>query len=98
MNKPTSWPKRLRRCIHLALQFLLEMPSDFSGINIVKKEYPLLQSWLLVNLGRFYFLSYLGWRECHVLKSSPDMIICRLICLRLDWLMHRSALYVNPCQ
>ncbi|GFW42020.1 hypothetical protein TNCV_1904781 [Trichonephila clavipes] len=52
--------------------------TDFSGINFVRKEYPLLQSWLLLNLGLLYsmakdvlnFLSYLGWREWHVLESS----------------------------
>ncbi|GFV88277.1 hypothetical protein TNCV_4543231 [Trichonephila clavipes] len=29
------------------------------------------------------FLPYLGWREWHVSESSPDMITCRPICLRL---------------
>ncbi|GFV37110.1 transmembrane protein 68 [Trichonephila clavipes] len=57
MNKPTSWPKRLRLCIHLVYRFLLEMPSDFSGINIARKEYLLLKSWLLVNFGLVYSMA-----------------------------------------
>ncbi|GFX42727.1 hypothetical protein TNCV_2196841 [Trichonephila clavipes] len=32
----------------------------------------------------------------HVSESSPDMITCKPICLRLAWLIHRSALSVNP--
>ncbi|GFU67006.1 uncharacterized protein LOC103524116 [Trichonephila clavipes] len=31
----------------------------------------------------------------HVSESSPDMITCKPICLRLAWLIHRSALSVN---
>ncbi|GFW49157.1 hydroxysteroid dehydrogenase-like protein 1 [Trichonephila clavipes] len=34
----------------------------------------------------------------HVSESSPDMITCKPICLRLAWLIHRSALSVIPCQ
>ncbi|GFV27116.1 hypothetical protein TNCV_4853531 [Trichonephila clavipes] len=34
MNKPISWPKRLRRCIHLVNRFFLEMPINLSGIEI----------------------------------------------------------------
>ncbi|GFT29178.1 UDP-glucose:glycoprotein glucosyltransferase 1 [Trichonephila clavipes] len=37
MNKPTSWPKRLRRCIHLAFRCLFEMPSDFLRTNCDKR-------------------------------------------------------------
>ncbi|GFW54316.1 hypothetical protein TNCV_3702771 [Trichonephila clavipes] len=44
------------------------------------------------------FLSYLGWRVRHVLQSSPDMITCKPICLRLSWLIHRFALSEIPCQ
>ncbi|GFT80644.1 alkylglycerol monooxygenase [Trichonephila clavipes] len=42
------------------------------------------------------FLPYLGWRVWHVSESSPDMITCKPIFLRLAWLIHRSALSVNP--
>ncbi|GFX57165.1 hypothetical protein TNCV_2964451 [Trichonephila clavipes] len=38
INKPTSWPKRLRRCIHLAFRYLFETPSDFSEINFDRKN------------------------------------------------------------
>ncbi|GFV14505.1 hypothetical protein TNCV_166321 [Trichonephila clavipes] len=51
MNKPTSWSKRLRSCIHLAFRCLFETPSDFSGTNCDRREFPLLQTWLLGNLG-----------------------------------------------
>ncbi|GFY11613.1 WD repeat and FYVE domain-containing protein 3 [Trichonephila clavipes] len=47
MNKLTSSPKRPQRCIHLVYRFLLEMQSNLSGINTIRKEYPLLKSWLL---------------------------------------------------
>ncbi|GFW06667.1 hypothetical protein TNCV_3287681 [Trichonephila clavipes] len=30
--------------------------------------------------------------------TSPDMITCKPICLRLAWLIHRSVLSVNPGQ
>ncbi|GFS97057.1 hydroxysteroid dehydrogenase-like protein 1 [Trichonephila clavipes] len=46
-NKPTSWPKRHQRCIHLAIRCLFETPSDFSGTNCDRREFPLLQTWLL---------------------------------------------------
>ncbi|GFV98315.1 hypothetical protein TNCV_622741 [Trichonephila clavipes] len=100
MNKPTSWPKRLRRCIHLAFRCLFETPSDFSGTNFDRREFPLLQTWLSGNLGLvcsmakdvLSFLPYLGWRVWHVSESSPDIITCKPICLRLAWLIHRSAL------
>ncbi|GFW60613.1 hypothetical protein TNCV_569591 [Trichonephila clavipes] len=82
MNKLISWPKRLRRCIHLGFGCLFETPSDFSGTNFDRREFPLLQTWLLANLGFicltakdvFSFLSYLGWRVWHVSESSPVMI------------------------
>ncbi|GFV07629.1 hypothetical protein TNCV_4941311 [Trichonephila clavipes] len=106
MNKPTSWPKRLRRCIYLAFRCLFETPSDFSGTNCDRREFPLLETWLLANLGLvcsmaknvFSFLPYLGWRVWHVSESSPDIITCKPICLRLAWLIHRFALSVNSCQ
>ncbi|GFW01085.1 hypothetical protein TNCV_1763231 [Trichonephila clavipes] len=44
------------------------------------------------------FLPYLGWRVWHVSEPSPDMITCNPICLRLAWLIHRSAISLNPCQ
>ncbi|GFW43682.1 hypothetical protein TNCV_4770311 [Trichonephila clavipes] len=99
-NKPTSWPERLRRCIHLAIRCLFETPSDFSGTNCDRRESPLLQTWLLANLGLvcsmakdvLSFLPYLGWRAWQVSESSQDMITCKPICLRLAWLIHRSAL------
>ncbi|GFU71886.1 hypothetical protein TNCV_1628271 [Trichonephila clavipes] len=79
MNKPTSWPKRLRRCIPLIYRFYLEIPSDLSGIKSVKKEYPFLKSCLMVNLGLVYsmlnFLFSLGWKERRILESLPDIII-----------------------
>ncbi|GFW32843.1 putative gag-pol polyprotein [Trichonephila clavipes] len=64
----TSWPKRLRRCIHLAFRYLSETPSDFSGTNCDRREFPLLQTWMLANLGLvcsmvkdvLSFLPYLG--------------------------------------
>ncbi|GFW96595.1 hypothetical protein TNCV_2846521 [Trichonephila clavipes] len=97
MNKPTSWPKRLRCCIHLAFRCLFETPSDFSGTNCDRREFPLLQTWLLSNLGLVCsmakdVLSYLGLRVWHVSESSLDMITCKPICLKLAWLIHRSAL------
>ncbi|GFX88672.1 hypothetical protein TNCV_833021 [Trichonephila clavipes] len=106
MKKPTSWPKRLRRCIHLVFRCLFEKPSDSSGTNFDGREFPILQISLLVNLGLvcsmakavFSFLPYLGWRVWHVSESSPDMITCKPICLRLAWLIHRSALSVNVGQ
>ncbi|GFY17220.1 uncharacterized protein LOC103524116 [Trichonephila clavipes] len=105
-NKPTSWPKRLRRCIHLANRCLFETPSNFSGTNCDRREFSLLQTWLLANLGLvcsmakdvLSFLPYLGWRVWHVSESSPDMITYKPICLRLAWLIHRSALSVISCQ
>ncbi|GFU46659.1 gag-Pol polyprotein [Trichonephila clavipes] len=45
MNKPTSWPKRLRRCLHLAFRCLFETPSYFSGTNFDRREFPLLPTW-----------------------------------------------------
>ncbi|GFT34620.1 hypothetical protein TNCV_4125611 [Trichonephila clavipes] len=50
MNKLKSWPKRLRRCIHLAFRCLFETSSDFSGTNFDRRECPLLQTWLMANL------------------------------------------------
>ncbi|GFX56065.1 hypothetical protein TNCV_1953851 [Trichonephila clavipes] len=90
MNKPTSWPNRLRRCIHLAFRCLFESPSDFSGTNCDRREFYLLQTWLLANLSLvcstdkdvLSFLSFLGWRVWHASESSPDMITCKPICLR----------------
>ncbi|GFX65681.1 hypothetical protein TNCV_4093741 [Trichonephila clavipes] len=79
MNQPTSWPKRLRRCIHLAFRYLFETPSDYSGTNCDRREFALLQTWQLANLGLvcsmakdgLSFLPYLGWRVWHVSESSP---------------------------
>ncbi|GFX04179.1 hypothetical protein TNCV_3973281 [Trichonephila clavipes] len=44
------------------------------------------------------FLPYLGWRVWHVSQSSSDIIAYKPICLRLAWLIQRSALSVNPGQ
>ncbi|GFW77535.1 hypothetical protein TNCV_2499271 [Trichonephila clavipes] len=74
INKPTSWPKRLRSCIHLAFRCLFETSSDFSGTNFDRREFPFLQTWLLANLDLVCsmdkdvlgFLLYLGWRVWHV--------------------------------
>ncbi|GFY15673.1 hydroxysteroid dehydrogenase-like protein 1 [Trichonephila clavipes] len=44
MNKPTSWPKRLQCCMHLAFRCLFETPSDFSGTNCDRREFPSLQT------------------------------------------------------
>ncbi|GFU08001.1 hypothetical protein TNCV_1527471 [Trichonephila clavipes] len=101
MNKPISWPKSFDTVSTLPFRCLFETPSDFSGTNFDRKEFPFLQSWLLANLGIvcsmakdvLSFLPYLGWRVWHVSESSPDMITCRPICLRLVWLIHHS---VNP--
>ncbi|GFT58317.1 hypothetical protein TNCV_2118281 [Trichonephila clavipes] len=106
MKQSISWPKRLRRCIHLASQCLIETPSDFSGTNFDRREFPLLQTWLLSNLGHVYsmakdvlsFLPYLGWRVWHDSESSPAMITCKNIYLRSAWLIHHPAFSVNPCQ
>ncbi|GFX26586.1 hypothetical protein TNCV_4535981 [Trichonephila clavipes] len=106
MNKPTSWPKRRRRCIHLTFRCLFETPSDFSGTNFDRREFPFLQTCLLANLGLvcsmskdvLSFLPYLEWRVWHISESSPNMITSKPICLRLTYLIHRSALSVNPCQ
>ncbi|GFX41199.1 hypothetical protein TNCV_2218971 [Trichonephila clavipes] len=57
MNKPTSSPKRLQRCIHIVYRFLLEMPRDLLGIKIVKKENLTLNSWLMVNLSLVSFMA-----------------------------------------
>ncbi|GFV37086.1 hypothetical protein TNCV_791731 [Trichonephila clavipes] len=102
----TSWLKRVRRCIHLAFRCLFETPSDFSGTNCDRREFPLLQTWLLANLGLvclmakdvLSFLPYLWWRVWHVSESSPNMITCKPICLRLAWLIYHFALSVKPCQ
>ncbi|GFS68698.1 hypothetical protein TNCV_1959031 [Trichonephila clavipes] len=91
MNKPTSWPKRLRSCIHIAFSCLYETSSDSSGAYFDRIEFPLLQIWLLANLGLvcwmakdvLTFLPYLGWRMWHVSESSPGMITCKSICLIL---------------
>ncbi|GFW37174.1 uncharacterized protein LOC103524116 [Trichonephila clavipes] len=37
-------------------------------------------------------------RMWHFSESSPDMTACKTICLRLLWLIHRSAFSVNPGQ
>ncbi|GFW85415.1 hypothetical protein TNCV_144601 [Trichonephila clavipes] len=87
-------------------RYFFETPSDFSGTNFNRKEFPLLHTWLLANLGLICsmakdvlrFLPYLGWRVRHVSESSPDIITCKPICLRLAWLIHRSAFSVNPVQ
>ncbi|GFX19841.1 hypothetical protein TNCV_1434021 [Trichonephila clavipes] len=82
MNKPTSWPKRLQHCIHLAFRCLFKTPSNFSGTNFDRREFPLFQTWLLANLclvcsmakDMLSFLPYLGWRMCHISESSPPGI------------------------
>ncbi|GFV00843.1 uncharacterized protein TNCV_1386581 [Trichonephila clavipes] len=69
----------------------LPMPSDFSGTNFDRREFPFFQTWLLANLGliclmakdELSFPPYLRLRVWHVSESSPDMITCKPICLRL---------------
>ncbi|GFV94316.1 hypothetical protein TNCV_2267701 [Trichonephila clavipes] len=83
----------------LAFRCLFETPSDFSGTNFDRREFPLLQTWLLANLGLvcsmatpvLSFLSYLGRRVWHVSESSPYMITCKPTRLRLAMLIQRSA-------
>ncbi|GFX93477.1 hypothetical protein TNCV_1094171 [Trichonephila clavipes] len=74
MNKPTSWSKSLRHCIHLAFRWLFETPSDFSGTNCDRREFPLLQTRLLANIGLVCsmakdVLSFLPYMACGMFQN-----------------------------
>ncbi|GFV02651.1 hypothetical protein TNCV_306951 [Trichonephila clavipes] len=75
MNKPTCWPKRLRRCIHLAYRIPLQNAKQLLRINFVRKEYPLLQSWVLINLGLVYSMA----RDVSVLPRVEELTCFRFI-------------------
>ncbi|GFT57946.1 hydroxysteroid dehydrogenase-like protein 1 [Trichonephila clavipes] len=87
MNKPTSWPKRLRRCIHLAFRCLFETPSDFSWTNCDRREFPLLQTWLL---GKSWSCLLDGQR-CAQLSALPRVegVACFRIITGHDYLQAR---------
>ncbi|GFW03481.1 hypothetical protein TNCV_3019931 [Trichonephila clavipes] len=106
MNKPTSCPKRLLRCIHLAFpmplrnakrlirdKFRQKRISTLTDLGIGKPWSRLLDAKDVLS-----FLPYQGWRVWPVSESSPDMITSKPICLRLAWLIPHSVLSVNPGQ
>ncbi|GFW94867.1 hypothetical protein TNCV_3397471 [Trichonephila clavipes] len=106
MNKPTSRPKRLRRCIHLVFSDASSKSQATSQGQISTEKnihsYRVSCWQILVSSARWSevlsFLSYLAWRVWHVSESPPDMITYKPICLKLACLIHRSELSVNPCQ
>ncbi|GFW80550.1 uncharacterized protein TNCV_2416521 [Trichonephila clavipes] len=70
MNKPTDGPKRVRRFNHHVYRFLLQIPSNLSGIIIARKEYPILKSWLM-DIGQHGFYDEYFSGEEFLEKRSP---------------------------
>ncbi|GFW50401.1 peptide chain release factor 1-like, mitochondrial [Trichonephila clavipes] len=77
----------------LAIRCLFET----SGTNFDRKKFPLLQAWLLANLGLLcsmakgmpaFCLTYGG--GCGMFQSSPDMIICKPICIVTESQVERN--------